>query len=452
MMSALMLSDIAKATGGRLSGEARVENVSTDSRKIAAGDLFVALSGDNFDGNNFVAEVAGAGAAAALVSRSSEANIPQLLVDDTRLALGLVARINRRQFQGPLIALTGSAGKTTSKEMIAAILGECGAVLATAGNLNNEIGVPLTLLRLEPRHQYAVVEMGASHADDIRYLTQFAEPTIALVTNAMPVHIEGFGNLQTIADTKGQVFESVADGGAAIINLDDTFAAQWRGQAGEAEITTFSKQNPAADFYAREILLREDGATTFVLCTPVGEVAIKLSLLGEHNVANAVAASAAASVAGAGLDSIRAGLEKLRPTKGRMQYHRLNNRQLLIDDSYNANPGAVRAAIDLLANFPGTRCLVLGTMGELGDEARAQHVDVAAYAKQHGIERLLLVGEFATAAAQVFGEAYADMQSLMNAVGSGIDADVILVKGSRSAAMERVVDALLENNNMRGER
>lgn len=451
MISALALSYIARHTGGRLIGDAVVESVSTDSRQAGRGDLFVALVGENFDGNDYVAQVAEAGASAAVVSKPNAINLPQIQVEDTRLALGLIARINRRLFRGPLIALTGSAGKTTCKEMIASILRNCGEVLATEGNFNNEIGVPLTLLALSAQHRFAVVEMGASRANDIQYLAQFAEPNIALLTNAMAVHLEGFGNLETIVQSKGQILESVAAGGTAIINIDQPFTSQWRQQAGTANIITFSQTNADADFYGRDIQLQNNGETSFVLCLPQTDIAINLSLLGEHNIINAVAAAAAATAAGASPEQVKAGLESVRPAKGRLQSHQLEQ-QLLIDDSYNANPDSVKAAIDVLANFSGRRCLILGTMAELGPQAQQKHRDIAAYAKSNGIERLYIVGEFAQQAAQVFGQAFASMEQLLATFDDGLDVDVILIKGSRSAAMERAVEALINNNNMRGER
>lgn len=450
MMSAMSLSQIARETGGQLTGDARIASISTDSRAIEPGDLFVALVGDTFDGNEFVAQVAEAGAAAAVVSEPNVAAVPQLVVADTRLALGQIARINRRQFSGPLIALTGSAGKTTCKEMIAGILSECGEVLATEGNLNNEIGVPLTLLRLEPRHEFAVVEMGASRADDIHYLTQFAEPTIALLTNAMAAHMDGFGDLQTVADTKGQILESVADHGVAIINIDDEFASQWQRQAGNATQITVSLLNDDADFYAKDIQLSAGGdqviaATLFTLCTPAGSVVIRLNMLGQHNVRNAVAAAATAVAAGADLQQVKHGLEAVLPVKGRLQVHQLDG-QVLIDDSYNANPQAVKAAIDVLAECKGSRCLVLGTMGEQGANAQQVHNDVVAYAEQRGINQLYMVGEFAAQATHQFGQAFFSMDDLLATISTGITADAVLVKGSRSAGMERAVQALIEHN------
>ena len=457
MISALNLSELALCTGGRLQGGAEmavesvaIESVSTDSRQLRAGQLFVALNGEHFEGAEFVAQAERAGAAAAVVDRVCLVSIPQLIVEDTRLALGLIARVNRRQFHGPLIGLTGSAGKTTCKEMIAAILGHCGDVLATEGNFNNEIGVPLTLLRLAPEHRYAVVEMGASRAGDIAYLTRFAEPTIALVTNAMGVHLEGFGSVESVANTKGQLLESVALSGTAVINLDDPFYKPWCRQAGSATIISFSLNNGDADFCARDLMLKPTGQAAFTLVAPAGEIAVELALLGEHNVRNAIASAAAAFAAGAGLDAIKRGLESVVPVKGRLQPKMMGG-QLVIDDSYNANPQAVKAAIDVLASFSGRRCLVLGTMGELGPRAAELHAEVVDYAKQRGIEQLLMVGEFAQQACSNFGDAYLNMDILLDRLTDDIDADVVLVKGSRSAGMERAVEALDKTHRNRSE-
>lgn len=444
MMSALLLSDVALETAANITGEVSFNRVSTDTRKIQAGDLFVALSGENFNGDEFVTQAANAGAAAVVVSKLGGAQIPQLEVDDTRLALGQIAKMNRRQFVGPLVALTGSAGKTTAKTMIASILSELGEVLATTGNFNNEVGVPLTLLELNPSHQYAVVEMGAGRKGDIAYLTQFAEPTIALLTNALAVHVEGFGNVEAVATTKGAIFECLPETGVAVINFDDRFCEQWQQQAKKAHINTFSKANPQADFYAKAITVLASGMTHFELHTPQGEVVISLPLLGEHNVVNAIAAAATAMAAGASLAAVKTGLEKVQPVKGRLQTI-ISKDLTIIDDSYNANPDSVKAAIDVLANFTGERCLVLGEMGELAALAESGHQQVADYAREKGIEKLIAVGQYAKQQAKTFGDgasAYSEM-ALLLAELDGMTADVLLVKGSRSAKMERVVEALL---------
>ncbi|ARN74716.1 UDP-N-acetylmuramoyl-tripeptide--D-alanyl-D-alanine ligase [Oceanicoccus sagamiensis] len=447
MMSTLSLSAIAEKTGGQLSQDMQFSRVCTDTRSIQPGDLFVALSGENFNGNLFVNEAANSGAVAAIVNEAVDASIPCLQVSDARLALGLIAKANRQQFTGPLVGLTGSAGKTSTKEMVASILSEMGEVLATRGNFNNEVGVPKTLLELESKHDYAVVEMGASNNGDIAYLMQFAEPTISVLTNAMAVHIEGFGSLENIGKTKGEIFEGLSASGTAIINLDDQFYSQWREQAGAASIVTFSKHNTAADFYASDIALQTGGDMSFILHTPTGTQAVNLAILGEHNVMNAVAASAAAAAAGAGLDTIKNGLEKVKPVNGRLKSF-AHQGQTIIDDTYNASPGSMKAAIDVLMGFSGEHCLIMGTMGELGDMAISAHKEVAEYAAEKGVEQVLAVGEYAELVVQSFGKqavAYSDMSELLLDIHR-IQSSVILIKGSRSARMERAVEALLASN------
>ncbi len=448
MMSELLLSDIASETGGQLFGEASVHNVCTDTREVKPGDLFVALVGEHYDGNQFVSDASKAGAVAAVVSGNVTTDIPCVKVDDTRFALGQIAKLNRQKFTGPVVALTGSAGKTTTKEMVSSILSERGAVLATEANFNNEIGVPLTLLAIDSSHQFAVVEMGASRVGDIAYLTQFAEPTIAVLTNAMAVHIEGFGSIESVAKTKGEIFESLSEDGVAIINLDEPFFQQWLQQAGKASFATFSKLDTSANFYASGIRVQQDGSTVFDLHTTRRTIGVKLAFLGEHNVLNAVAAAAAAVAAGATVDEVKKGLEAVRPVDGRLKACVYSERTV-IDDSYNASPGSVKAAIDVLSGFSGRRCLILGTMGELGELAEGGHRDVAAYARDSGIEQLLVVGEFAPLIAEVFGAGclpFSDLQKLFDSIDENLDAAVVLVKGSRSAQMERVVEALKHNN------
>lgn len=450
-MSSLHLSDLAVATGGELFGDAEFTSISTDTRAIAKGDLFVALSGDNFNGNRFVSAAANAGASAALVDQPVETEIPHLQVKDARIAFGELAKVNRRKFSGPLIALTGSAGKTTTKEMIASILSQLAPVLSTQGNFNNEIGVPKTLLNIAPEHRFAVIEMGASKAGDIAYLTQFAEPSISILTNAMAVHIEGFGSVEVVAKTKGEIFSCLPASGTAVINLDDPFHAQWQQQAGDAAVIYFSQSNSTADIYSSGITVTASGASLFTLhssiANAVGQLEIKLPLLGRHNIANALAAAAGAIAAGASLAQVKSGLESIQPVNGRLKSIPLNN-QLLIDDSYNASPGSVKAAIDVLAGFSGDRCLVLGTMGELGAQAEQGHLEVAAYACEKGIEHFFAVGEYAALMVGVFGGglAYNDMAELLGDVEKIATVETVLVKGSRSARMERVVEALINNN------
>lgn len=449
MMTSLTLSEIAEAAQGQFSLDARFSGVSTDSRATNAGDLFVALSGDNFNGNQFVEDSADAGAVAAVVTENVITDLPVLRVADSRLALGAIARINRRNFSGPLVALTGSAGKTTTKELVASILSESGRVMATRGNFNNEVGVPLTLLRLQPEHDYAVVEMGASRAGDIAYLVAFAEPTVAVLTNAMPAHLESFGDLETIAVTKGEIFSGLDSNGVAVLNFDDQFFSQWQQSCSHCHQLTFSKSNSKADVYASDIRINAQALTEFNMHLKGKKIAISLPLLGEQNVANALAAGAAALAAGVDSEQIKRGLEKVEPVKGRLKPLR-GQRCQIIDDTYNASPGAVKAAIDVLQSFAGSNSLVLGMMGELGEDAECLHGDIADYARDHGIDQLLVVGRFAAMMAARFGDnayAFESMSDLLTALDSLISADVVLVKGSRSTAMERVVDSLSAESN-----
>jgi UDP-N-acetylmuramoyl-tripeptide--D-alanyl-D-alanine ligase len=447
MIAEMKLSQIAGYINEhQLIGDAAFKQVSTDTRTIARGDLFVALKGERFDGHRFLNQAIASGAGAAVVNHKMSVDLPQLVVSDSTLAYGLIARENRRAFSGRVVALTGSAGKTGCKEMIAAIFSQAGDVLATQSNFNNEIGVPLTLLQLQASHQYAVVEMGARHQGDIKYLCRFAEPDIALVTNVMPVHLEIFGDIDTIAATKGEIFESVADKGIAVINLDEKYVEQWLLQAGNARVFSFSVKNKTAAVYAEQIELQESGCVQFLLCHKDEKLLINLPLLGRHNVSNALAAATVAIAANLSLQHVKAGLENVAPVNGRLQTINLNG-LVVVDDSYNASPGSVQAAIDVLAEFKGRRCLVLGTMGELGAQAEMMHCHVAKYASDKGIDQLFFVGEFAKKMAAQAGanaSSFADVESLLEKLTLLEKNNVILVKGSRSAKMERVVNALVE--------
>jgi len=449
MMGALALRAIAAELNTTLAGDDRsITGVTTDSRQVRTGDLYVALRGERFDGHDFVADVAAKGAVAAIVQDTSAAPLPQLRVDDTRVALGLVARMNRRQFTGPLIGITGSAGKTTCKEMLAAILAQCGATLATHGNLNNEIGVPLTLLRLAPTHRYAVIEMGAGRSGDIAYLCRFAEPDIAIVTAALPAHLEGFGSVDAIAATKGEIFAGLREHGTAIINADSEYETLWRRLAGDRRVLTFGFDKAA--MISASHIVRDAVGVRFTLHTPQGDASIAMNLLGAHNVRNALAAAAAAIAAGAELDQIRAGLAAVKSMPGRLHLCRGIRGERVIDDCYNANPGAVKAAIDVLAEYTGVRRLIIGNMAELGPTAEQLHRDVAAYAATRGIDELWCVGPYAPAqvdeyarhSASVRARAFADNAAVIDAYRAEQIPAVVLIKGSRSAAMEIIVAAL----------
>lgn len=445
------LGEFARLAGGRLAGADRAyTNVVSDTRALRAGELFIALRGPKFDGNEFVAAAAAAGAAGAVVEREQPLALAQIVVGDTQAALEGAARAWRAQFSGAVVGVAGSNGKTTAKEMTAAILGEAGPCLATRGNLNNHIGVPLTLLRLTGAERFAVVEMGANRAGEVAHLVDVARPTVGLITNAGAEHLEGFGSLEGVARAEGEMVAGLDASGTAVINADDAYAAMWRAST-RARVVTFGVHAPA-DFSASEVeasVGAQGFTTSFRLTAPSGSAAIQLNLGGAHNVANALAAAAAAAAAGAALEHIVRGLSRVRAVPGRLQFRRAVGGGWLIDDSYNANPSSVRAAIEVLATLPGRRWLVLGDMAELGDYAPEEHVRLGEFARAHGIERLYATGPLASRAAAAFGaggESFADVPALAKtlraALGEASGDLRILVKGSRFNRLERVVEAL----------
>lgn len=447
MFKALHLSEVAAVLEGRLLGvDAAFDSVGTDSRAIRPGQLFVALVGPRFDGHAFLAEVAGKGAVAALVERQvPDVVLPQLLVADTRQALGRLGAFNRQAYQGPLAAVTGSSGKTTVKEMLASILRTRGPVLATRGNLNNELGVPLTLLELAPEHAGAVIELGASRVGEIAYTVGLTRPQVAIITNAGTAHVGEFGGPEKIVEAKGEILEGLPADGVAVLNRDDSAFAVWQRRAAGRRVLSFALNDAAADFRARDIQRDARGCPSFVLLGPAGETPVQLNLLGRHNVANALAAAAAAHALGVPLVGIREGLESLQPVKGRAVSRLAPNGVRVIDDSYNANPVSVCAAIDILAGFSGRTVLVLGDMGELGDWAEEGHRQVGAYAAGK-IDSLYAVGPLMAHAVAAFGNQgrhFADQAGLLEALRCEQDSNTtILIKGSRSAAMDKIVSAL----------
>lgn len=447
MLKALRLSEVANALGARVVGaDVAFAAVSTDSRKIESGQLFVALVGPNFDGHNYLADVAAKGAVAALVQREVPgAGLPQLVVADTRIALGQLGALNRAAFSGPLVAVTGSSGKTTVKEMLASILSTLGPVLATRGNLNNDLGVPLTLLELAPEHRSAVIELGANHVGEIAYTVALTRPQVAILNNAGNAHVGEFGGPEKIVQAKGEILEGLAADGVAVLNLDQAAFATWRQRVGERPVLTFALNNAQADFHASAIEHDARGCPAFTLHSPAGEVRVQLNLLGLHNVANALAAAAAAYALNVPLVGIRQGLESLQPVKGRAVARVATNGARLIDDTYNANPVAVCAAVDILAAFPGRTVLVLGDIGELGEWAEQGHRDVGTYAAGK-VDALYAVGPLMRHAVAAFGAEgrhFADQASLIAALAAEQGpSTTLLIKGSRSAAMDKVVAAL----------
>jgi len=449
-MIALSLQTLAQITAGVLTGgNATITEVTTDTRKVTAGCLFIALKGERFDAHDFAADAVASGAAALLVSRRLQIEVPQVVVSDTRIALGMLAAWVRQQVKTRVVALTGSSGKTSVKEMTAAILRQCGETLYTAGNLNNDIGVPLTLLRLNETHQYAVIELGANHQGEIAWTTGLTRPESALINNLAAAHLEGFGSLEGVAKAKGEIFLGLPENGTAIINLDSNDLPRWQAQLTQQRIWRFSvTEGVEADFYARDVMVKPQG-TAFTLHTPQGDVAVMLPLPGRHNIANALAASALALSVGAPLEAIAQGLATLKAVPGRLFPVVLGPQKLLLDDSYNANVGSMTAAAQVLADMPGYRVMVTGDMAELGTEAVACHRQVGEAAQRAGIDKVLSVGSLSQhiSDASGVGEHFSDKAALSARLLSLLSEHqviTVLVKGSRSAAMEQVIQTLQE--------
>jgi UDP-N-acetylmuramoyl-tripeptide--D-alanyl-D-alanine ligase len=452
------LAAAAAAIGGRLVGaDAPFGAVSTDTRTLPAGALFVALRGERFDANEFVGAAAAAGAVGAIVERlAANVSVAQILVDDSLAALQALAAAWRSQFALPIVAVAGSNGKTTTKEMTAAILARRGATLSTRGNLNNHIGVPLTLLRLEPAHRAAVVELGANRVGEVAMLMQWVRPSVGLITNAGAEHLEFFGDLAGVARGEGEAVAGLGADGVAVINADDTFAAYWRGISAARRSVSFGRR-AEADFHAaavRETIEAGEFRTHFTLVCPLGQAPIMIRAGGAHNLLNALAAAAAASAAGASLADIGAGLSDFRAVNGRLQLKAGRHDSWIIDDSYNANPDSVRAGLDVLARAAGPKWLVFGDMAELGGHAEASHADVGAYAREHGVERLFAVGSLTPRTVESFGrgaEWFADAEALLARLGAELAPGVtVLVKGSRVNRLERVVAALAAGDERAG--
>ena len=443
------LSEAARVVGGELIGEDRPYGcVCTDSRTLKPGALFVALRGPNFDGAAFVQAAAAQGAIGALVERATPGELPQVVVPNTLVALQELAKNWRADFTLPVVAVAGSNGKTTAKEMTAAILSRMGLCMATHGNLNNHIGVPVTLMRLEPSHRSAVIEMGANAIGDVAALMRIAQPTVGLITNAGAEHLEGFGDLDGVAKGEGETVSCLEPEATAIINADDAYAGYWRGISGAKRIVTFGVHH-TADFTAKNIfqgIERGEFATRFTLICPLGERAIMLKAGGAHNIGNALAAAAAASAAGASLEDIALGLADFRAVAGRLQLKAGTRGGWIIDDSYNANPSSVRAALEVLRSLTGPTWLVLGDMAELGEVSHDSHAHIGSYARDCGIKRLFAMGPLSSRAVETFGsggEWFADADSLTRRLQSELSPGVtVLIKGSRINRLERVVQAL----------
>jgi len=445
-MMARTLAAVAQEVRGRLVGaDLPFGPVTTDTRSLAPGALFVAIPGDRFDGNDFVGEAQAKGAAGALVSRLATASLPQIEVRDSRRALGAMARAYRASFSIPVVAVTGSSGKTTVKELIAAILNVSRSVCVTQGNLNNDIGVPLTLMRLTAEHDAAVIELGANHIGEIDYLAGLAQPTVGVITNAAAAHLEGFGSLRGVCIGKGELLDHLPRAGTAVLNADDQFRADWVARSRCEFTVTFGYAASADCRVLGEPDFRAAGSE-FRMRLPDGEEAdVWLPLLGRQNVANALAAAAAAQAVGASTEDIVAGLARATPVRGRLRAVAGRNGATIIDDSYNANPGSVRAALDHLAALTGKRVLVLGNMAELGPTAPVLHREIGDYARGR-CDTLFAIGDLASEAAAAFGAAgkpVADLDAARAALEPLLAPGVtVLVKGSRIMGLDRLVKTL----------
>ena len=447
------LASAAESMHGTLHGEdVTFRGVSTDSRTLQSGELFFALQGPNFDGTEFVSVAEGRQAAGAVVQKMVSTELPIIVVDDTLKALGELAAAWRKQMPARVIGITGSNGKTTLKELVASCLSLSASTLATHGNLNNEIGMPLMLLRLAPEHRYAVIEMGANHAGEIAYLTSLAEPEVVAITNAAPAHLEGFGSLEGVVTAKAEILTDAVRPQFAILNADDESYPFWLAKVTDATVLSFGFA-AAADVRASDVVATKDGST-FELHMPDCDLQIDLPLQGAHNVMNACAAAAIACTLNIDALQIKKGLETVQPVGGRLQSVRSASGATLYDDSYNANPLSVAAAAAFLASQPGDTWLVLGDMAELGSEATALHTQAGGLAKQIGVDHLLATGELSRHAVDAFGNGgqwFASVDEIVDELQRSLSGEeFVLVKGSRSMGMERVVSALREPSGVVG--
>lgn len=450
-MIPLTFASVAPALNAEcINGDVSINSISIDSRTITPGNIFVALKGENFDGHRFAADVTRLGATGLVVENEIEdCDLPQLIVNDTTKALGQLANLYRKQFTCPVIAITGSSGKTSVKEMLCSVLSQDGDVIATKGNLNNHIGVPLTLFEIKPNHRFAVIEMGASAESEIGYLCQLALPDIAVVNNVLPAHLEGFGSIDGIARAKGEIYGGLSEEGVALINLDEPYVEQWRNST-KGKVITFGF-SPNANITASKIELAPDGVT-FQLTVACETAPATLLVPGKHNVANALAVAACACALGLNADEIAKGLALFKPVKGRLKAAEGINGETIFDDSYNANPGSVKAGIDVLAETSGEKIFLFGGMAELGSEADSMHRDIGRYASEKNIDTLFVCGDFAESVIAGYtadnnllaGAAFKTKEALIDAYKAKKFAKgaTVLVKGSRSAGMDEVVQAL----------
>ena len=447
MISEFRLTDAALAFGGTLlNPDCEYSQVSINSRNLADGDLFVAIKGERFDGHDFLSDIALK--ASGLVVSCPDKNLPitQWVVEDTTKALGQLARMNRNRFDGQLIAVTGSSGKTSVKEMITSIHSQSVKVHATKGNLNNHIGVPLTLLSMDADADIAVIEMGASGAGEIAYLCSIAKPDITLVNNIQHAHIEGFGSIEGVASAKSEIYSGLGANGTAVVNLDLSWSQQWLNTLCDNRCLTFSTEHQNADIYAHNIEALVGGCYRFELCSGDQKLTLELPMPGLHSVKNAVAAAACALASGVSLEQIAQGLMAVKPVSGRLNSYQLSTDTTLIDDTYNANPDSFKAALDVLSASAGRRVLVMGDMAELGEEAMQMHEEIGRYAQEKGVDILHSVGLLSAIAANEFGGTHhQDKHQLISAITDLLAEKIkttVLIKGSRSSGMDEVVKTL----------
>lgn len=431
---------------GSYAGE--YKSVSIDSRTIKPGELFIAIKGENFDGHHFVQEAEKKGAIAVLVSNAVDVKIPQIIVSDTIKAFGELARWHREQFKIPVIAVTGSCGKTTTKTMLASIFSGLGKTLSPISSFNNNIGVPLTLLQLDDSYKTVVLELGANHPGEIAELVKIAQPDVAAVTLVAPVHLEGFGTIENIAAAKGEIFSGLNQTGVAVVNFDDPLSKLWQQELVGKRVIRFGRQINA-EVSAKDVVLSEQGCPEFTLVTTAGQIRIQLPIVGEHNINNALAASACAIACKVKLEDIKKGLEYMASVPKRMIRHELSSGAVLIDDTYNANPLAFKAALSVLKQTGMPTALVMGDMGELGPEAEKIHRDVGTWVHEAGINQFFTYGKLSAHASAAYGSSaqhFTDIQDLVTVLRPLLnEKKVMLVKGSRSMRMENIVSALLNN-------
>jgi len=441
-MSLSILADVLKCP--QKGPDAVFTGVSHDTRSLQRGDLYIAIKGEHFDGHHFLAEAINAGAAGALLAEDMETPLPYVRVPNTRLALGNLAAFWRNQFEFPVVAITGSNGKTTVKEMIGAVLGQTGNGCVTRGNLNNEIGVPLTLLRMRASDQFAVIEMGMNHFGEIEYLSRLTRPTVALITNAGEAHLAGVGNVSGVANAKGEIFSGLRTAGTAVLNADDEFFPLWKTLSAKRKCLSFGLEKKA-DITA-EYQLTDVGSRIHLKTTTHGEMDMRIPLLGKHNVMNSLAATGAAIAAGATLEDVKTGMEKLKAVSSRLEVKKGISGARVIDDTYNANPSSVAAGLQVLKEFTGERVLVLGDMGELGASAADIHFRVGELANRIGIQRMFAIGEQTRVSVGAFGKGarhFDSYEALIEALVDCLHADMtVLVKGSRMMHMERIVSGI----------